>query len=91
MKFSATVVVQNNEGIHARPASIIARTLQDTPCQISFILEEKKANAKSVIELLMLCAPKNSKIEILVEGEGGEFILEKLIQLFNKKFQLELI
>lgn len=80
MKLTREVKIDNPQGLHARPATAIARMLQGTSSQVSFQYQEQCANARSVIELLMLAAKYGAMVQIEVEGEDAPAVMERLMQ-----------
>ena len=86
MKFSEKVVVRNKMGLHTRPATTIVKLLQGCKSHVNFTYRGETINAKSILSILMLAAPKNSKITITVEGADASSILEKLVNAFENEF-----
>ncbi len=86
VKFSRKVKVKNALGLHARPATVIAKLLQGTKAAVFFTYRKETVNARSIMSILMLAATKNSQILIDVEGEDAETIIHKLIEAFENKF-----
>ena len=86
MKLLRKVRVKNALGLHARPATVIAKLLQTTQSSVSFTYRKETVNARSIMNLLMLAATKNSLITVEVEGEDAEEIMGKIIGAFENKF-----
>lgn len=86
MKLSCRVKVKNALGLHARPATLIVRLLQESKCSVSFTYRKETINARSIMSILMLAVSKNSQILIEVEGEDAEKTLEKLVVAFESQF-----
>lgn len=86
MKLTATVKVKNRLGLHIRPATAIVKLLQSSRSSVFFTCKGQTVNAKSIMSLLVLSAQKNTKINILVEGEDAQGVLEKLIHGFDSLF-----
>jgi phosphocarrier protein len=85
-KLSQKVKVKNALGLHARPATVIAKLLQGSRSNVSFTYRKESVNARSIMSVLMLAATKNSQIQIDVEGEDAEEVMAKLISAFHDKF-----
>ena len=85
-KLSKKVKVKNILGLHARPATVIARLLQKSKSKVFFTYHEETINARSIMSVLMLAANKNSQIMITVEGEDAEETLFDLIKAFENQF-----
>lgn len=86
MKHTRKLVVQNNAGLHMRPASEIVNLLRDSKSQVFFSFNSQEVNAKSLIGLLSLTAAKGSKISVTIEGEDASETMEKLILAFERQF-----
>lgn len=80
---SITVTIIDPIGIHARPASAIAQTAAKFKSEISFKNNEKKGNAKSVINLMALGAKKDTILEIIVNGEDEQEAIDALKKLME--------
>lgn len=86
MKLSQKVKVKNPLGLHARPATVIARLLQKSKSKVSFTFHEETINARSIMSVLMLAANKNAQILVTVEGEDAQETMESLVEAFNNQF-----
>ena len=86
MKLSCKVKIKNALGLHARPATIIAKLLQASQCAVSFTYKKETINARSIMSILMLAAHKNSQLLVTVEGEDAETTMSKLIEAFENRF-----
>lgn len=86
MKLSRKVKIKNALGLHARPATIIAKLLQGSRSSVSFTYRKETINARSIMSILMLAASKNAQIMITVEGEDAEDVMGRLIEVFENQF-----
>lgn len=86
MKLLHKVKIKNALGLHARPATMIAKLLQGSRASVQFTYKKETINARSIMSILMLAATKNSQIMIAVEGEDAESVMESLIALFESQF-----
>ena len=86
MKLSRKVKIKNALGLHARPATMIAKLLQGSRAAVTFTYRKETINARSIMSILMLAATKNAQILIDVEGEDAEEVMEKLVNVFNNQF-----
>lgn len=62
------LVIQNQTGLHARPAKVLVNLAKQFKSSISLVHGAKKANAKSMVSVLTLGAGKGSSITLLVDG-----------------------
>lgn len=80
------VLVKNELGLHTRPATLIVKLLQDSKSEVSFTHEKETINAKSILSILMLAAPKNASITIEINGEDAEATMDRLVESFDNGF-----
>ena len=85
-KVISTVQVKNSMGLHTRPATTIVKILQNYKCNVHFKYRKETINAKSILNILILAAQKNSKITIAVDGEDAEDVMKKLVEAFENHF-----
>ena len=80
------VLVANQLGLHARPASQIAREAQAFAASISIVGQGQSVDAKSILDVLTLAAGQGSTLEIRASGQDAEMAVEKISQLFAARF-----
>jgi phosphocarrier protein len=83
------VQVINTLGIHARPAAMIMQTASKFASSVEIIKNGAKADAKSIMSVMMLAAAKGTDITIKADGEDAESAVDAIIDLFNNKFNEE--
>ncbi|HAX71719.1 MAG TPA: hypothetical protein DCY14_19040, partial [Anaerolineae bacterium] len=66
------ITIQNETGLHARPAKTLVNLVKQFKSDIIIWHGEKKANAKSLISVLTLGASKGSQLRIEIKGEDEE-------------------
>ena len=72
---SKEVKVLNRLGLHARPAIQFVQKANEFRCDIKIVKGERRANAKSISQLIALKVRQNDLISIEVQGEDeGEAI-----------------
>ncbi len=83
------VVIQNQYGIHARPAAMITKIASryDADCYIE--KDGNKVSGKSIMGVMTLEASKGSKLIISAEGEDAEDLLDEIESLIARKFDEE--
>lgn len=62
------LVIQNETGLHARPAKVLVNLAKQFKSNISLQNGNKKANAKSMVSVLTLGAARGSQIMLMVDG-----------------------
>jgi len=81
-----TVKILNEQGLHARPASIFVRTASKFKCTVSIEHGSGVANAKSIINIMSLGLKKDEEIKILTEGIDEKEAMDALLALVESKF-----
>lgn len=72
------VVIENETGLHARPATEISKIAMKYPCNINFLVNGKMINAKSPLMIMAAGIKSKTELEILCDGEDEEKALEEL-------------
>ncbi len=86
---SESTIIRNKSGLHARPASDFVQAANKFTSSIKVQREEKKedcANAKSILEILMLGLFQGEKIVISAEGNDEKAAVSALIALVDSGF-----
>lgn len=78
-----SVTVNNQTGLHLRPAGIVCRTAMLYKAHISLIFGNTTVNAKSVLSVLGAGVKAGDVIEVSCEGEDENEALEAMIKLFE--------
>ncbi len=72
------IVIENETGIHARPATEISKEAMKYKSDIKFVVNGKTANAKSPLMIMAAGIKSKSEMEIICDGEDEEEALEGL-------------
>lgn len=64
-----TITIKNPTGLHARPAAMLVKKATEFSCEITLIKGDKKANAKSIMNLLALGLAANDEVTVVTAGE----------------------
>ncbi|MDO4571422.1 MAG: HPr family phosphocarrier protein [Planctomycetia bacterium] len=83
------VVVSNENGIHIRPASIIARCAAQFQSEIELEAEGKRVDARSIFDILLLAATKGTSVQIIATGEDHYKAAHAVAALFREGFPLD--
>lgn len=81
------VILQNENGLHARPAGELVRLVSTFKSDVSLTVNDKKINAKSILAIMSLGIKKGSEIEIECNGEDEEEAINKIIDAINNKIK----
>jgi Phosphotransferase System HPr (HPr) Family len=73
------VTILNKLGMHARASSKFVSFVYKFKCDITIIKDNKQANAKSILNLLMMSLNCGSEVTIRVEGQDEEEVLNNVI------------
>ncbi len=84
--FSKEVVVQNQVGLHARPATFFIQKANEFKSSIWVEKDERKVNAKSLLGVLSLGITKGTSIHILADGMDENDAVEALVRLIASNF-----
>lgn len=79
------VKIENETGLHARPATEIAKIAMKYPCQVSFMVNEKEVNAKSPLMIMAAGIKSKTELEIICDGEEEKKALEELKKAFKNQ------
>ena len=78
------VIIENETGLHARPATEISKIAMKYKCDINLIVKGKIINAKSPLMIMSAGIKSKTELEILCDGEDEEKALEELKLVFEK-------
>ncbi|NLY43260.1 MAG: HPr family phosphocarrier protein [Clostridiaceae bacterium] len=84
---SREVVVQNQVGLHARPATFFIQKANEFKSSIWVKKGERKVNAKSLLGVLSLGISKGTEITIIADGVDEEIAIEAMVKLINSNFE----
>jgi phosphocarrier protein HPr len=83
---TATVVVINPQGIHARPADMFVKTACQYESKIEVIKDGERVDGKSILAMLTLAAVVGTKLQLEVTGPDAQAALAALTQLVQRGF-----
>ena len=69
-----TVIVGSAEGLHARPAGIIAEAAEKYETELEIVFGDEEADADSAMLIMALGAEKGA--EVIVRGENADAVSE---------------
>ena len=75
---SKEVVISNQVGLHARPATFFIQKANEYKCSIWVEKDERRVNAKSLLGVLSLGIVKGTPITIIADGSDEEEAVEAL-------------
>lgn len=80
------VTVQNQVGLHARPATFFIQKANEFRSSIWVEKEERRANAKSLLGVLSLGITGGTDIRIIADGQDENEAVEALANLVISGF-----
>lgn len=80
------IILKNETGLHARPASEIAKIASKYQCSINLIADGKTINAKSILNIMAAGIKSRTEIEIQCDGIDEESAIKELVQAFENNF-----
>ena len=83
---SIQITVENQVGLHARPATLFVQTAQKHKATITVSYNGKIVNAKSLLGLLSLGVVKDAVITVAANGSDEEDALNTLTELIESNF-----
>lgn len=83
---SRDIEISNKLGLHARAAAKLVNLASGFGSHIELHKEDKNANAKSIMAVMMLAASQGSMLTISADGDDENQAMEQIIGLFNDKF-----
>ncbi len=83
---SKDIVVQNQVGLHARPATFFIQKANEFKSLITIAKDERKVNAKSLLGVLSLGITRGTSITIEADGPDEEDAIKQLEELVMSNF-----
>jgi phosphocarrier protein len=81
------VTIVNELGLHARAAAKIADLAQRAESKIWLLKNEEKADASSILDILMLACPKGTRIRVSADESSDIMILNRIVELVRSGFE----
>ncbi|MDR0304547.1 MAG: HPr family phosphocarrier protein [Chitinispirillales bacterium] len=80
------LLVENKNGIHARPSAAIVGTLSGFSSEVIIKTDDGEADARSIMAILMLKILCGTEISIVANGDDEVEAINALEKLFKEKF-----
>ena len=78
MLIEKKLTIQNDQGLHARPAAIFVQIANKYESDIIVRKGRQEVNGKSIMGLLTLAAEKGSRLNIKANGPDAKEAIEEL-------------
>ena len=83
---SKEVLINNQVGLHARPATFFIQKANEFKSSIWIEKDDRRVNAKSLLGVLSLGIVKGTTITIIADGADQEEAIESLSKLIDSDF-----
>ena len=80
------VIINNQVGLHARPATFFIQKANEFKSSIWVEKEERRVNAKSLLGVLSLGIVKGSAITLIADGADEDDAIVTLSELIDSDF-----
>ena len=84
--FMKETMVNNQVGLHARPATFFIQKANKFKSSIWVEKEDRRVNAKSLLGVLSLGIVKGTAINLIADGPDEEAAISALVELINSEF-----
>lgn len=85
-EFETTLIIAQEEGLHARPAGMIAKKASSFQSKVEVICGGQTANAKSIMMIMSLGIEKGSEITIKAHGIDAQLAVKTIEGLILNGF-----
>ena len=83
------VIINNQVGLHARPATFFIQKANEFKASIWIEKEERRVNAKSLLGILSLGIVGGTTIKVIADGSDEQVAVEALVELIDSGFSDE--
>lgn len=80
------VLIKNKAGLHTRPAATLVKLASKFKAEFFIEKDGLEINAKSIISVMTLAAPKGTKLNIKLSGNDEEEAASAIVKLFDDGF-----
>ncbi len=84
MKVCKSIVIENELGLHARPAAKIAKVAKQYQAKVYLRKGGREAEADSILDVLSLACSKGSKVDVWAEGVDAAEAVEAITTLLRE-------
>ncbi|MDR1753862.1 MAG: HPr family phosphocarrier protein [Eubacterium sp.] len=84
--FLKEIKVENQVGLHARPATFFIQKANEFKSSIWVEKDERRVNAKSLLGILSLGINGGTPIRIIADGSDEQTAVNSLVQLIESGF-----
>jgi len=88
-RVTRVIVIQNTQGLHARPADMFVRLARQFQSRIALVRDNQRVEASSIMDLLTLGAAKGTTLVLEAEGHDAQEAVDALVRLVESGFPPE--
>jgi phosphocarrier protein len=81
-----TLTIKNELGLHARSAAMIVRAVEGCRSTVSLERDGTTVDARSLLDILTLACPKDSRIVVRADGDDAREVVESIEKLVDGRF-----
>ena len=81
-----TVLIENKNGLHARPAAEIVKLAAKFNSEITIVKDDLDVNGKSIMGVMMLAAECGSTLLLRADGPDADAAVTALATLIANRF-----
>ena len=80
------VIIKNKAGLHTRPAASVVKLASRFKSDFYIEMQGVEINAKSIIGVMSLAAPKGPRLTLKLDGEDADEAARQLVDFFEQGF-----
>lgn len=81
------VVIENPQGLHARPAELFARLALKFESHIEVIRDDQRVDGKSILDILTLGVQQGTTLTLEARGQDAQEAIDALAKLVENRFE----
>lgn len=81
------VVIENPQGLHARPAELFARLALKFESHIEVIRDDQRVDGKSILDILTLGVQQGTMLTLEAHGRDAQEAIDALAKLVENRFE----
>jgi phosphocarrier protein len=86
MTFEREVLIQNRNGLHARPAAEIVKAASRFKSEVTIRRDDMEVNGKSIMGVMMLAAEYGTTLWLRANGDDAQQAVEAIAALVASRF-----
>lgn len=79
-------VIQNKQGLHARPAALFVQTANKFKCEVEILKGRTKVNGKSIMGIMTLAAGAGTALTVRTTGDDAQAAMDEISKLIEGNF-----